>query len=80
MQKNSHRHAIDEQDDIVTLVAVVGVDAELVDDFKRVFAPVLNVDQGVVQGRAVIAREAVALAEDFGHPQAISLKTPAAAR
>ncbi len=61
-----HRHAVDEQDDVVTLVAVVGIDAELVDDFKRVFAPVLDVDQGVVQRRAIIAGEAVALAEGFG--------------
>lgn len=29
-----HRHAVDEQDHIVTLVAVVGVDADLVDDFN----------------------------------------------
>ncbi len=29
-----HRHAVDEQDDIVAVVAVVGVDAELVDDLK----------------------------------------------
>ena len=61
-----HRHAVDEQDDIIAVVAVVGVDAELVDDFKRVFAPVLDVDQGVVQRRAVIAGEAVALAKSFG--------------
>ena len=54
-----HRHAVDEQDDIVTLVAVVGVDAELVDDLERVFAPVLDVDQGVVQRRAVIAGEGI---------------------
>jgi hypothetical protein len=39
-----HRDAVDEQDDIVTMVAVVRVDAKLIDDFKRVFAPVLNVD------------------------------------
>ena len=61
-----HRHAVDEQDDIVTLVAVVGVDAELVDDLEGVLAPVLDVDEGVVQRRAVIAGEAVALAEDCG--------------
>src|SRR5580692_2157529 len=47
----------------ITLVAVVGVDAELVDDFKRVFAPVLSVHQGIVQWRAIITGEAVAPAE-----------------
>ena len=41
------------------MVAVVRVDAELVDDLEGVFAPVLDVDQGVVQRRAVIAGEAV---------------------
>ena len=47
-------------------MAVVSVDAELVDDFKRVFAPVFNVDQGVVQRRSIIAGEGVPLAEEFG--------------
>jgi hypothetical protein len=48
------------------VVAVVGVDAELVDDLEGVFAPVLDVDQGVVQRRAVVAGEAVALAQGAG--------------
>ena len=53
------RHAVDEEDHIVTVVAVVRVDAELADDLEGVFAPVLDVDEGVVQRRAVIAGEAV---------------------
>ncbi len=61
-----HRHAVDKQDDIITLMAVVGVDAELVDDLERVFAPVFNVDQGVVQRRTIIAGEGIPLAEEFG--------------
>jgi hypothetical protein len=48
------------------VVAVVGVDAELVDDLEGVFAPVLDVDQRVVQRRAVIAGEAVALTQGAG--------------
>lgn len=44
-------------------MAVVGVDAELIDDLEGVFAPVLDVDQGVVQRRAVVADKAAALAE-----------------
>ena len=40
------------------MVAVVRIDAELVDDLEMVFAPVLDVDEGVVQRRAVIAGEA----------------------
>ena len=60
------RHAVDEQYDVVAVMAVVGVDAELIDDLEVVFAPVLDVDQGVVQRRAVVAGEAVALAEGAG--------------
>ena len=50
-------HAVDEEDDIVAVVAVVRIDAELVNDFEVVFAPVLDVDEGVVQGRAVVTGE-----------------------
>ena len=59
-------HAVDEEDDIVALVAVVGVDAELVDHLEGVFAPVLDVDQGVVQRRAIVAGEIVDRAEGAG--------------
>jgi hypothetical protein len=52
-------YAVDEQEDIVTVVAVVGVDAELVDDLEVVFAPVLEVDQRVVQGCAIFAGKCV---------------------
>jgi hypothetical protein len=48
------------------VVAVVRVDAELVDDLEVVFAPVLDVDQGVVQRRAVVAGEAVDAAQGLG--------------
>jgi hypothetical protein len=48
------------------VVAVVGVDAELADDLVGVFAPVLDVNEGVVQRRAVVAGEGVDLAEDLG--------------
>ena len=60
------RHAVDEQDDVVAVVAVVGVDAELADDLEAVLAPVVDVDQRVVQRRAVVAGEAVAVAERVG--------------
>lgn len=42
------RHTIDEEDNVIPVMAVVGIDAQLVDHLKGVFAPVLNVDQGVV--------------------------------
>ena len=42
------------------MVAVIGVDPELVDHLIGVFAPVCDVDQGVVQRSAVVTGEAVA--------------------
>ena len=59
-------HAIDEDEHIVTVVAVVRVDAELVDDLEGVFAPVLDVHQRVVQRRAVVASEAGDPTEGLG--------------
>jgi len=57
------RDPVDEQHHVVAVVAIVGVDAELVDDLEGVLAPVFDVNQGVVEGRAVVAGEAVSLAE-----------------
>ena len=51
---------------VARMVAVVGVDAELVDDLEGVFAPVLDVDQGVVQRRTVFAGEGVDAAHGAG--------------
>jgi hypothetical protein len=48
------------------MVAVVRVNAELVDDLVVVFAPVLDIHQGVVQRRAVVAGEAIDRAESLG--------------
>jgi len=61
-----HGHAVDEQDYIKAVMAVVGVDAQLVDDFKVVFAPVLDIDQRVIERRAVVALEAVLFAQVLG--------------
>ena len=38
------RHAVDEDEHVVAVVAVVGVDAQLVDDLKGVFAPVFDIN------------------------------------
>ena len=59
-------HAVDKDDDVVAMVAVVCVDPELVDDFEGVFAPVLDVDQGEVQRRAVVPSKAVYVAQRAG--------------
>ncbi len=44
-------------------MAIVSVDAELVDHLKAVFAPLLDIDEGVEEWCAVVAVEAVALAQ-----------------
>jgi hypothetical protein len=48
------------------VVAVVSVDAELVDDLEGVFAPVGYVDKRVVERGAVVAGEVIAGAERVG--------------
>ena len=66
-QLNLHaRHTVDEDEHVIPVVAVVGVDAQLVHHLEGVFAPVFEVDQGVVQRRAVFAGEGVDAAQGFG--------------
>src|SRR5690606_5731608 len=71
------RNAIDEQQDVVAVVAVVSVDPELVDEFEVVLAPVLDVGERVGEGRAVVADEVVLFAqadcipEDVGRDQLV---------
>ena len=60
------RHAIDEQQDVIPMVAAVGIDPELADDLEGVLAPVVDVDQREIQRGPVVAREAVAVAERVG--------------
>src|ERR1700730_14241411 len=48
------------------VIVAIRIDAELIDDLERILAPVLDVDEGVVQRRTVIANEAVALAKCAG--------------
>lgn len=60
------RHAVDEQNDIVPMMAIVRVDAELVNHLKRVLAPVPDVDERVVERRAVVAYEAISFTKDAG--------------
>ena len=61
-----YRNAIDEQNHVVAVVAVVGVDTKLVDHLKSVLAPVLDVDQGEIQRGPVVASKAVTLAKGAG--------------
>ncbi len=61
-----HRHAVDQQNHVITVVAVIGIDAQLVDDFKVVFAPVFDVDQGVMQRCTVFTLKVITLAQGFG--------------
>ena len=47
-------------------MAVVRIDAELIDDLEGVLAPVLDVDEGVVERRTVVADERFPVAERPG--------------
>ncbi len=72
-----HRHTVDEQHHVVTVMAIFSVHTQLVDDLEVVFAPVSDVDQGVVQRRAIVALEAVDIAKplssavDIGRDDAV---------
>ncbi len=61
-----HGHAIDQQDHVVAVVAVLRIDTKLIDHLKVVLAPILKVDQRIVQRRSVVAREGVEIAKHFG--------------
>ena len=61
-----HRNAVDQQCHVVAVMAVIGVDAQLVDDLEIVLAPVFDVDQRVLERRAVVALEGVALPQTAG--------------
>ena len=58
------RDPVDQQNDVISMVAVVRVDTKLVDHFERVLAPVSDVDERVIQRRAV-ASIVVATQEDL---------------
>ena len=60
------RHAVDENEGVVAVVAVIGVDPELIDDLKVVFAPIPDIHERVIKRRAVVTGEGVALAEKAG--------------
>ena len=62
----NHRHAVDEEQEVVAVMAVIGVDAELVNDLEAVFAPLPDVDLCLEEWCAVVAVEAVAFAQMAG--------------
>jgi hypothetical protein len=61
-----HRHAIDEQDDIVAVVAGMGIDAQLIDHFVVILAPIANIDQHIVEGGTIVALEGVQRTQALG--------------
>ena len=67
LQLDLHQgQAIEQQDDIIALETAFGVDAQLVDHFETVLAPVLEVDQLIVQWRAVLPLEGIGVAQGLG--------------
>ncbi len=60
----SDRDAIDQEHDIIAVMAVIGVDADLVDDLEVVLAPILDVDESVIKRRAVVTSERFPMTEN----------------
>ena len=58
--------AVDQEHDVVAVMAVVRIDAELINDLEGVLAPVLDVDEGVVERCAVVADERFPVLERAG--------------
>ena len=50
-------NAVHQQHHVIAVMAVVGIDAQLVDDLEGVFAPVPDIDERVIERRAVVADE-----------------------
>ncbi len=73
LEFNLHnRHAVDQQNHVIAVIAVLRVDSQLVDHLKGIFAPVLDIDQGIEEWGAIFTLEAVALTQDFGGGKHIS--------
>ena len=64
---NLHQgQAVDQNDNIVALVAVGGIDGELVHHLIVILAPVPQVHKAVVEGGAIVACEGLLLAQALG--------------
>jgi len=61
-----HRNAIDEQNYVIAMVAIVVLMRSWLITSKVFFAPILDVDQSVVERRAVIPLETVPFAQGAG--------------
>lgn len=64
-------HAVDEQDYIISVVAVGGIYPKLVDYFKIIFAPLFNIDKGVLQRCTIFPLKCIAFAQQFGSSENI---------
>ena len=61
-----HGDAVDQENDIVAVIAVVRIDAELIDNLEGVLAPVFDVNEGIVERCAVVADERFPVPEGEG--------------
>src|SRR5690606_14681268 len=58
LKLNLHQwQTVDQQDDVVPMVAVIRVDTQLVNHFKVVLAPLADIDEGIFQRRTVFTGE-----------------------
>ena len=61
----NQRQTVDENDDIVALATVGGVDRELVNHLKLILAPVAGIDEWIVDSGTIVASESLLLAQVF---------------
>lgn len=57
--------AVEQEENVVAVALVIGVDSDLVYDFKVVLAPVFQVHERVIERGSVVADESVDLAQDL---------------
>src|SRR5947209_1748059 len=55
------RHSVNKEDHVITVVTIISIYSQLIDDFKTVLAPIPDVHQGKVEWCAVVALKSIAL-------------------
>ena len=62
----NNRYAVNQEHDIVSVMAIVGIDAKLIDELEGILAPVLDINQSVVERCAVFSDERFPIPEGLG--------------
>jgi len=54
-----HRQSINQQNNIIPMIAILGIDAQLIDNFIIVFAPIFYVYKGIMQWRPIFTLKVI---------------------